>query len=374
MKIPNANLRTHFFTGCSRALVCSAALLLAACGSSSSDSGSSTGGAQAQGGSAPSAGAPAMENGGASSIGTAGSTASGGDAQETAGSSGMSAAAGASTSAAGSGQGGSTTGGAGSAGGAGLAGASGTAGAAGGAGSNKVLIYAVTTGFRHGSIPAAAMALTTAAAKFGLVTEVVGATDASNVPDATKFTQAALAQYGAVVLLANSGEPIGYPATPEIKNLYDYVQGGGALVGIEDATHCYDGSFNNHPADPLWIPLMGGDFIGHPGGVALATCTTVGTHPSVMQLPATFTTTDEVYQFSKLNPNNQVVLSCVSSGASTPTVRPVSWVRTEGAGRYFYTALGHTDAVWTAPMDAAAATTRLVENHVLPGLLWTMKR
>jgi type 1 glutamine amidotransferase len=374
MKIPSPNSRIQFFTASACALVCSAGLLLAACGSSSSDSGGSAAGAQAQGGSTTSAGAPAIENGGASASGAAGSTPAGGAAQETAGTGGMGAAAGASMPAAGSGQGGSTAAGAGGMGGAGLAGAPGTAGAGGGSGSNKVLIYGVTTGFRHGSITAGAMALTAAAAKFGLVTEAVGVTDATNTPDATKFTAASLAQYGAIVLLANSGEPIGYPATQEIKNLHDYVQGGGALVAIEDATHCYDGSFNNHPADPLWIPLMGGDFIGHPGGVAPATCTTVGPHPSVMQLPANFTTTDEVYQFSKLNPNNQVVLTCVSSGASTPTVRPVSWVRTEGAGRVFYTALGHTDAVWTAPMEAAAATTRLVENHVLPGLLWTMKR
>jgi type 1 glutamine amidotransferase len=255
-----------------------------------------------------------------------------------------------------------------------MAGAPATAGAGGGVGSNKVLIYAVTTGFRHGSIPTAAMALTTAGAKVGLVTEVIGDTDASNQPDATKFTKAALAQYGAVVLLANSGEPIGYPATQEIKNLYDYVQAGGALVAIEDASHCYDGGFNNHPADPLWVPLIGADFVGHPGGVAKATCTTMGAHPSVLQLPATFTTTDEIYQHNKFNPNNQVVLNCVSSGASTPTVRPVSWVRAEGAGRVFYTALGHPDASWTAPMDTAGPTTRLVENHVLRGLLWTMKR
>jgi type 1 glutamine amidotransferase len=367
MKILNRNSRFHFLADCSRALTCSAALLLAACGSSSGgggNGGTSAAGAQAQGGDATAGGAPATENGGASSSGTSSIPPSGGAAQEAAGSGGANGSAGGSLPTAGSGQGGSMSGGAA---GAGTAGAS-------GAGSNKVLIYAVTTGFRHGSITAGAMALTTAAAKFGLVTEVVGATDATNVPDATKFTKPALAQYGAVVLLANSGEPIGYPATQEIKNLYDWVQAGGALIAIEDASHCYDGSFNNHPADPLWIPLIGGDFIGHPGGVALATCTTMGTDPSVMQLPATFTTTDEVYQHSKLNPANQVVLNCVSSGSAPPTSRPVSWVRAEGAGRVFYTALGHTDALWTAPMDAAAANTRLVENHVLPAMLWAMKR
>jgi type 1 glutamine amidotransferase len=49
-------------------------------------------------------------------------------------------------------------------------------------------------------------------------------------------------------------------------------------------------------------------------------------------------------------------------------------VREEGAGRVFYTALGHDDARWTAPMDAAAANSRLVEDHVVPALLWAMHR
>ncbi|MDB4982827.1 MAG: glycosyl hydrolase, partial [Myxococcales bacterium] len=242
-----------------------------------------------------------------------------------------------------------------------------------GGGSSKILIYGVTTGFRHGSITAAANAITAAAATHGLTTEIVGATNATNVADPTKLTAQALAGYGAVILLANSGEPFGYPATTEIQNLVDYVKNGGALIGIEDADHCYTG-FNGHPATPAYINLIGNTFSGHPGGVAAATCTTVGTNPSVMQLPATFGVTDEIYATSNFRADNQVVLTCVSSGASTPTVRPISYVREEGAGRVFYTALGHPDALWTGPMDAKAANTRLVENHVIPALLWAMRR
>jgi uncharacterized protein len=247
-------------------------------------------------------------------------------------------------------------------------------GATDGPTSNKVLIYAVTTGFRHDSIPAAAMAITTAAEKVGLTTEIVGATDATNKADPTKFTPEALAQYGAVILLANSGEPFGYPATDEIQNLVNYVQGGGALIGIEDATHCYDGQFNGHPISQPYVSLVGADFTGHPGGVAPATCTTKGPQASVELLPATFATTDEVYAFQQFRMDNQIVLNCVSSGDDTHTVRPVSWVRAEGAGRYFYTALGHLDASWTAPMDPKSPNSRLVEDHILPALLWAMRR
>jgi len=242
------------------------------------------------------------------------------------------------------------------------------------AGSNKILIYGVTTGFRHTSIPAAANAIAKAAATVGLTSEQVGCTDATNKADPTKFTAAALSQYGAVILLANSGEPIGYPATQEIQNLVDYVQHGGALVAIEDASHCYDGTFNGHPASQPYIQLIGGDFVGHPGDVSPAMCTKVGTQTSVVSLAATFMTTDEVYAFSQFRMDNQAVLRCTSSGDATRTVRPVSWVREEGAGRYFFTALGHLDASWTAPMDARVPSSRLVEDHVLPALLWTMRR
>ena len=327
---------------------------------------------------------------GTAGVGGTGNDGASGAAGETSGPGGA-GGNGASTGAAGQ-----TTGGAGDLGAAGAAGDTGGAGttaptdagggaagaagsldagaAAGASGSTKILIYGVTTEFRHGSITAAANAITKAVMTARLTTEQVGCTDATNMADATKLTAAALAQYGAVILLANSGEPFGYPATQEIQNLVDYVHNGGALVAIEDADHCYDGQFNGHPASQPYVNLIGNDFVGHPGGVALATCTKMGTNASVMQLPATFGTTDEIYATTMFRMDNQVVLTCVSSGDGTHTMRPVSYVREEGAGRVFYTALGHDDARWTAPMDAKAANSRLVEDHVVPALLWAMRR
>jgi type 1 glutamine amidotransferase len=244
--------------------------------------------------------------------------------------------------------------------------------------SNKVLIYAVTTAYRHASIPAAAAAIAQAAAAAGLTTEIVGASDATNIVDATKFTAAALAQYGAVILLANDGEPFGYPATQEIQNLTDYVQHGGALVAAECATDCYGGGFSG-PMDghPLTVPfhdLLGGTFSMH-SAFAPATCTktNLGDHPSVAQLAPTFNLTDEIYAFSTMRMDDQVVLTCISS-TDPYTVRPISWFRQEGLGRVFYSALGHPAASWTMPMDPKVPMSRLVQDHVLPGLLWAMQR
>jgi hypothetical protein len=362
--------------------LCSAIALAAAlgCGGGGKSANDGMLGSAGQTGTAGGAGNTNASGAAGQTSGAAGDTGAGGSStagtMATAGVSGPGAAgdtgtAGAAGTAGGAGAGAGTGGSA--AGGSAGTSAAGTGGGAG-AGSNKILIYGVTTGFRHGSITPAANAIAAAAMTHGLTSEQVGCTDATNKADPTKFTATALAGYGAVVLLANSGEPFGYPATQEIQNLVDYVKNGGALVAIEDADHCYDGQFNGHPASQPYVNLIGNDFVGHPGGVAPATCTTMGTQVSVAMLPATFTTTDEIYATTMFRMDNQTVLTCVSSGDGTHTMRPVSYVREEGAGRMFYTALGHDDARWTAPMDAAAANSRLVENHVIPALLWAMRR
>jgi type 1 glutamine amidotransferase len=246
-------------------------------------------------------------------------------------------------------------------------------------GSNKILIYGVTTPgtYRHASIPTAAHALAQAAAAVGLTSEIVGASDATNVADPTKFTAAALAQDGAVVLISNDGEPFGYPATQEIQNLVDYVQNGGALLIVHCTPDSYGGAVSGpmlgHPASIPFHMLIGSTFLGHPGNDAPATCTTIGTHPSVAHLAPTFNVTDEIYSYSYLGSDIQVVMTCVSS-ADPNTVRASSFYRQQGAGRVFNVALGHTDANWTTPLDPKQPNTRLLEDHIVPGLLWAMRR
>jgi hypothetical protein len=227
--------------------------------------------------------------------------------------------------------------------------------------SNKVLIYTATTGFRHESIPAAATAIAAAAAAAGL-DPVLSPADPATVstPVPADFAPGALAPYGAVVLLATSGQPLGAPGTVQIQTLIDFVTAGGGLVAIEDASHCYDTDFP--PVSAPYIALIGGDFNGHTG-YGPGTCATVGSHPTNAMLPATFAITDEVYYFKDVAADIQVVLQCENPGAAP---RPISWVRTQGAGRVFYTALGHADPSWT--------TGPLVPDHVFPALLWTMGR
>jgi type 1 glutamine amidotransferase len=247
------------------------------------------------------------------------------------------------------------------------------------AGSNKILIYGVTTPgtYRHAAIGTAATALAQAAMAVGLTSEIYGTTDATNVADRTKFTAAALAKDGAVILISNDGEPFGYPATQEIQNLIDYVKNGGALLILHCTPDCYGGAASGpilgHPASLPFHMLIGSTWLGHPGNVAPATCKTMGTHPSVAGLAPTFNLTDEIYTYSYLGPDIQVVMTCTSS-TDPKTVRVSSFYREQGQGRIFTASLGHPDISWTMPMDPKLPNSRLVQDHVIPALLWAMRR
>jgi cytochrome c len=112
------------------------------------------------------------------------------------------------------------------------------------------------------------------------------------------------------------------------------------------------------------VQLLGGHFDGHPGDVRVASCRSEGDHPAVARLPETFEARDEYYLFRSFRPDNRVVIRCTTvEGRGTI---PVAWYREEGQGRVFYTCFGHTDETWTER--------RLVQDHVVPALLWTLGR
>lgn len=214
--------------------------------------------------------------------------------------------------------------------------------------SNRVLAFTRTTGYRHASIEPAVAALRRAGAPFGLVIE--------ESADARTVTAEGLAPYGAVILLSTTGEPFGPPG-PGVEALVAYVRSGGGLIGVHAATDAYANADS-------YVSLLGGLFDSHPGDVRTATCRKDGDHPAVARLPATFEVRDEYYLFRRFRPDNQVVVRCTA--ADGRTLIPVAWYRAEGTGRIFYTTFGHPSAIW--------ADRRIVEDHIIPAILWTLGR
>jgi type 1 glutamine amidotransferase len=220
-----------------------------------------------------------------------------------------------------------------------------------GATSRSVLVFTRTTGFRHDSIEPAAMALRASLVPLGWVVDV-GA-------DPAAFTTANLARYAGVVLVSTTGMPLGDPGTNELAALAAFVRGGGALVGIHAATSTM------YPLTTPYTQLLGGRFVDHPGGPRMSTCYVEGTHPSVAALPAMFAVNDEIYVFDAFEATNVIDLRCLALDGTTRL--PIAWHRTEGAGRVFNTALGHFTEEW----DVAG---KIVKDHVVPGILWALRR
>lgn len=215
----------------------------------------------------------------------------------------------------------------------------------------RVVIFTHSTGYRHASIEAAAEAFRAALVKQGFATEVTA--------DPTRLSAPSLAGSKGVVLISNTGKPLGDPGTEALAALEAFVRSGGALVGVHAAS-----STKYDPGAP-YTRIIGGRFVNHPGDLRAATCFREGNHASVARLPVSFDVRDEIYVLDNLHARNQIVLRCASL---TGDVRlPIAWTRAEGEGRVFYSALGHSK-------EDFAAQSPIFRDHFLPGALWALRR
>jgi type 1 glutamine amidotransferase len=327
-------------------------LLSLACSSSPSDNG---GGGGATGGRAGGSGGVAGSGSGGSA-GVASGGGSGGDSSGGTTGSGGSSGSGMTGGSAGTGEGSGGAAGNGSGGSAGDGGSeTGSAPDGGSPGTRpaRVLIYTKRSTPTHdASIPVATKTLSDLFKAASIEVETSEAT--------TVFTASNLARFGAVVMVNSNGVPFGMPGTSEAGALADFVRAGGGLAAFHAAGN------TSYPAAHPFIALLGGAFQNTGGGVRNVTCAPEGQHPVTAKIPASLPAPmDETYVFGDLNPKNQVVLRCDPAAGATKLNS--AWVREEGAGRVFYTTLGHGPPSW-------AAAGSIVTNHAWPGILWVLGR
>jgi type 1 glutamine amidotransferase len=137
-----------------------------------------------------------------------------------------------------------------------------------------------------------------------------------------------------------------------------------AVVGVHSATDA------NHEW-PEYGALIGGRFAGHPVSASLPMTVVDRAHPSTRHLGDTWALHDEFYLFADMRPDAHVLLRVEDPAAadlapSTPRPAagyPMAWCHTEGAGRVFYTALGHFPLAWEHPDYV---------QHVAGGLAWAV--
>lgn len=136
----------------------------------------------------------------------------------------------------------------------------------------------------------------------------------------------------------------------EATNLCAAVEGGVGIAG-------FHGGMCDAFRDSVDYQFMtGGQWVAHPGDIIDFHVNVVDPGDPVMAGITDFPFRSEQY-YMHVDPANKVLASTVFSGDHCPWIKgvvmPVVWKRRHGAGRVFFSALGHTAAEFDDPNCAA---------------------
>ncbi len=157
-----------------------------------------------------------------------------------------------------------------------------------------------------------------------------------------------LAAYDGLVIYANHTSMSAEQETA----LVEFVEGGKGFVPLHCASACFGGSAK-------YVSLVGGKFSKHSFGKFHAKIIDAQ-HPAMRELHG-FEVTDEDYTHSDIAADIQTLMVRDDAGGYEPSC----WVRRQGKGRVFYTALGHDEKTFGQPEFH-----QLVEN----GIRWACGR
>lgn len=246
----------------------------------------------------------------------------------------------------------------------------------------KLLVFAVTNGFRHASI-------STGQAAFELMGKTTGAFEAVVSDDLANFESDKIGQFDAICFLSTTQE-VFLPHPKALmkmskdeqkaaheksdrlkKNLMEFVKGGKGFIGIHAATDTFY----------KWREfgeMMNGYFSGHPWGAGTPVSIKVEPgqekHPVVAMLGGkNLEFKEEIYQLKDPYDSKKVhMLLRLDTDKSPMDVRGirrtdkdfgVAWIRNWDQGRVFYCSLGHNHHIYQ--------NAKVVE-HYLAGIQWAL--
>lgn len=135
----------------------------------------------------------------------------------------------------------------------------------------------------------------------------------------------------------------------ELAALTAAVEGGVGLAGF------HGGMGDSFRDAPDYQFMVGGQWVAHPGGIVDYQVDIVSDDPIVAGV-ASFPYRSEQY-YMHVDPSNEVLATTTFSGEHAPWTRgvvmPVVWKRRHGAGRVFYSSLGHQAEELTRPQAAS---------------------
>jgi type 1 glutamine amidotransferase len=260
----------------------------------------------------------------------------------------------------------------------------------------KLLVVTTTTGFRHSSIPTLEKVISQLAKDSGeftvdLVQQPAGkpanlkkeATDeqkAAYKVDESKWEETlkvalqklsaeSLKQYDGVIFASTTGDlPI-----PDQQAFIDWIKAGHAFIGIHAASDTFHGW-------PGFAEMLGGEFKQHGPQVGVECLNQDPSHPATAKLEKVWPIAqEEIYQFKNYDAAKVHDLLTMDKHPNTkePGHYPVSWCKSFGSGKVFYTSLGHREDVMDTdpnlkdrknPMETGKA----FQAHVLGGIEWAL--
>ncbi|MEJ0090682.1 MAG: ThuA domain-containing protein [Limisphaerales bacterium] len=260
----------------------------------------------------------------------------------------------------------------------------------------KLLVVTTTTGFRHSSIPTAEKILAQMAKDSGeftvdFVQQPEGKPhdlkkDASDEEKgAYQLTQAkwdkdlkialqklspeSLKNYDGVMFVSTTGDlPI-----PDKQGFLDWIKAGHAFIGIHAAADTFHGWSE-------FIEMIGGEFQAHPPGTYdVEALVQDKTFPACSPLGDSFKVNDEIYLFKNYDATkvHELLILDKHPRDKTSGHYGVSWCKDYGAGKVFYTSLGHREDIWDADPSLkdrknSVEIAKAYQAHVLGGIEWAL--
>jgi len=204
----------------------------------------------------------------------------------------------------------------------------------------QLLLFSLTKGFVHSSIPYWTKAIE-------LMGRKTGAFQVTHSTDMSVFSPDTLGRFDAICF--NNTTELGFEDVRMRKALMDFVTGGKGIVGIHAAA-------DNFHSWPEAAEMMGSKFAGHPwtAGGTWRVKIDEPDHPLTQPFQGKgFAINDEIYRTDPpaYSRDNQRVLLSLDmtdpTNLSAPGITPsdmdtgVSWIKNWGKGRVFYGSLGH---------------------------------
>jgi type 1 glutamine amidotransferase len=260
----------------------------------------------------------------------------------------------------------------------------------------KLLVVSTATGFRHSSIPTLEKILAQLAKESGEFTvdfvQQPPGKPANLKKDATPEEKAAfkaaadawevklkaalqtlspesLKNYDGVVFASTSGDlPI-----PDKQGFLDWIKAGHAFIGIHAASDTYHGW-------PGYIDMLGGEFDHHGPQVGVGCINEDPSNPATAPLPKLWTISqEEIYQYKNYDPAKVHDLLFLDKNPETgvPGHFPVSWCKEYGAGKVFFTSLGHREDLIDADPSLkgrinSVEISKQYQAHLLGGIKWAL--